>query len=130
MGTIEIDAMFFDWNRQRRSTNDFDHRSPSSSCQVNRSILMWSERNSNAKNNVSTMMAPIVAILTESKLLMAVVVVVGVLEMLVFALVFVVRLLAFVLNTHNGISVYHMLDIVIYLTAIGFFANVNKLWKK
>lgn len=34
--------------------------------------------------------------------------------------------LSFVLHTHNGISVYHTLDRVIYLTAIGFFANVNE----
>lgn len=34
--------------------------------------------------------------------------------------------MSFVLHTHNGISVYHTLDRVIYLTAIGFFANVNE----
>lgn len=43
----------------------------------------------------------------------------------VVSLVFVVQM-SFVLHTHNGISIYHTLDIVIYLTAIGFFANVNK----
>lgn len=38
--------------------------------------------------------------------------------------------LLFVLDKHNGISIYHMLDRAIYLTGIGFFASVNKSWKK
>lgn len=38
--------------------------------------------------------------------------------------------LLFVLDIHNGISIYHMLDRAIYLTGIGFFASVNKSWKK
>lgn len=33
---------------------------------------------------------------------------------------------SFALHTHNGISVYHTSDKVIYSTAIGFFANINE----
>lgn len=78
--------------------NDY-YRNP---CQANRLISMF-ERNLFAMN--VQMMRPIEAVLSESK--MAVVIL--------------------VLDIHNGISVYHMSDRGTYLTAIGFFANVNKL---
>lgn len=124
MGMSEINVRFFGYNRQQLTRNDFDRRL----CQVNRSISMTYGRNFDAKSMPAEMMQrrpmapPIAVILAELKWTMVVVVVV-VVEVVV--LLFVVRM-SFVLNTHNGISVYHMMDKAIYLTAIGFFANVNK----